>query len=388
MCKQKKTIILAVISILILSLNLYAEVFTSDTYGYSIDFPEGFTIADAAGEESYFFSHQSFPLSAVLRIYTDGRYSDAKTASEDSLKKLGAVSDTNTFQWRNTPCALSYFTMTMDNTKYEGWGFSSSLPSGKGILFFMMYTPQENYAVYNKCIVSSIDSICIDRGSFFESGPVTSFAYPPEGKKTVELLVAGLTIPVTVDIIDSEAGEFVVEREFNVLTLYSGTELQERARQRYYQQIYRDAYGRLKKTSFEISAVIGSKALETNPSSPDYYSAASLLNWTQNLPYERNFSKSDFTHPVSALQGKGSDCDSRAMLLTILYRQMNIGAEFFLSTEYSHSVVGVDVPGKGAAIDYEGTMYLLGETTAKVDLGLMAQDMSDSSKWFVIPLAE
>ncbi|HPX26601.1 MAG TPA: hypothetical protein PLG87_07310 [Treponemataceae bacterium] len=388
MCKQIKFVVLVVLSILIFSFSLYGEVFTSDQYGYSIDFPEGFTIANASGEESYFFAHQSFPLSAVLRIYTDGRYTDVKTASDDSLKKLGASSDTNTFQWRNTACALSYFTMTMDNTKYEGWGFSSSLPSGRGMLFFMMYTPQENYAVYNKCILSSIDSICIDRGSFFESGPVTAFAYPPEGKKNVQLSIAGLTVPVTVDIIDAEAGEFVVEREFNVLTLYAGTALQERARQRYYQLIYRDAYGRLKKASFEISAVIGSKAQELNPSLPEFYTAASLLSWTQNFPYERNFSKSDFTHPVSALQGVGSDCDSRAMLLAILYRQMNIKAQFFLSTEYSHSVVGIDIPGKGARIDYEGRTYLLGETTAKVDLGLMAQDMSDSSKWFVIPLAE
>ncbi len=252
----------------------------------------------------------------------------------------------------------------------------------------MMYTPQQNYEVYNKCILSAIDSICIDRGSFFESGPVTAFAYPMEGKKTVMLSIANNTIPVTVDSIDDEAGEFVVEREFNVLTLYAGTQLQERARQRYYQQIYRDAYGRLKKAAFEIHAVLGLKAQEVNPNSPGYYIANSLLQWTQGFPYERNFSKSDFTHPVSALKGTGSDCDSRAMLLSILFRQMNMRSEFFLSTELSHSVVGVDIPGKGARLEYEGTMYLLGETTAKVDIGLIAQEMSDSSKWFVVPLAE
>lgn len=384
MCKRK--FFITAIAILIFSFSIHAEVFSSDTYGYFIDFPEGFMVVNSAGEESYFLTHQSFPISAVLRIYTDGRYTDVKKASEDSLKKLGAASDTNTFEWRNTVCALSYFTMNLDSTDYEGWAFTASLPSG--IFFFMMYTPQQNYEVYNKCILSAIDSICIDRGSFFESGPVTAFAYPMEGKKTVMLSIANNTIPVTVDSIDDEAGEFVVEREFNVLTLYAGTQLQERARQRYYQQIYRDAYGRLKKAAFEIHAVLGLKAQEVNPNSPGYYIANSLLQWTQGFPYERNFSKSDFTHPVSALKGTGSDCDSRAMLLSILFRQMNMRSEFFLSTELSHSVVGVDIPGKGARLEYEGTMYLLGETTAKVDIGLIAQEMSDSSKWFVVPLAE
>lgn len=379
MCKHKRVILTITLILLCCTAALNAEVFGNDEYGYSVDFPEGFTIVQSSGEDSYFFAHQSFPLSAVLRIYTDGRYKDAYSASSDSLKKLGASADTNVFQWRNTSSALSYFTMMMDNILYEGWGFASPLPSGRGLLFFMMYTPQDQYNNYNKCIISAVDSIAIDRGSLFESGPVTSFAYPAEGKKTVIVNVAGISIPVTVDSIDSEAGEFAVEREFSVLKLYAGTELQERARQRYYQQIYRDAYGRLKKASFEISAYLPLSQEET---------AKALLKWTQEFPYERNFLKSDFTHPVSALQGKGSDCDSRAMLLTILLRQMNIKAELFLSTSYSHSVVGVNIPGKGARLDYEGSSYLLGETTAKVDLGLIAQDMSDSTQWFVIPLAE
>lgn len=388
MCKHKNRIICILIFAFLSISTLVAEIFTNDDYGYLIDFPEGFTIVNSDGEESYFFAHQEFPISAVFRVYETGRYADAQTTSVESLKKLGATSDTNAFQWRNETCALSYYTMILDEIDYEGWSFSSPLPSGKGILFFMMYTPKESYQMYNACILSALDSVCIDRGSYFESGPVTSYAYPSEGKKIVELSIDNQKIPVSIDFIDKEAGEFVVEREFSVLTLYGGTELQERARERYYQQIYKDSYGRLKKSSFELYSKLYGPAEKANPASPQIYIAKALLTWVQNFSYERNFSKSDFTHPVSALEGEGSDCDSRSMLLTIMLRQMNMKTAFFISTTYSHSVFGVDLPGNGARLPYNNTDFLLGETTAKIELGLIAQDMSDSSQWFAIPLVE
>jgi len=67
---------------------------------------------------------------------------------------------------------------------------------------------------------------------------------------------------------------------------------------------------------------------------------------------------------------------------------MNIKSQLFISTVFSHSVFGSDVSGKGARLDFEGTAYLLGETTASVDIGLIAREMNDSTKWFAIPLAE
>ena len=56
----------------------------------------------------------------------------------------------------------------------------------------------------------------------------------------------------------------------------------------------------------------------------------------------------------------------------------------FISPHFSHAFFGIDIEGKGARLEQDGTNYLLGETTAQVDLGLVPQDMSDSTKWFGI----
>ena len=39
-------------------------------------------------------------------------------------------------------------------------------------------------------------------------------------------------------------------------------------------------------------------------------------------------------------------------------------------------------------IDVAGNSYLLGETTAKVDFGLIASNLNDTSKWINIQLPE
>ena len=42
--------------------------------------------------------------------------------------------------------------------------------------------------------------------------------------------------------------------------------------------------------------------------------------------------------------------------------------------------------GNGAHLEEGGIQYLLGETTAKVDFGLIAQDMAIKEKWFGVLL--
>ena len=67
---------------------------------------------------------------------------------------------------------------------------------------------------------------------------------------------------------------------------------------------------------------------------------------------------------------------------------MNIKSTLFVSTEYSHAIVGAVLDKNGAKIDVAGNSYLLGETTAKVDFGLIASNLNDTSKWINIQLPE
>ena len=52
-----------------------------------------------------------------------------------------------------------------------------------------------------------------------------------------------------------------------------------------------------------------------------------------------------------------------------------------LSKEFSHSLVAVDVQGTGARFPFNGKKYLVGETTAKVDLGLIDSEQSEITAW-------
>jgi hypothetical protein len=59
-----------------------------------------------------------------------------------------------------------------------------------------------------------------------------------------------------------------------------------------------------------------------------------------------------------------------------------------VSRDYSHAMVGVDVPGGGQRFAFEGKAYLVGETTAEVGIGMIAANQADWSKWMGIQLGD
>ena len=121
---------------------------------------------------------------------------------------------------------------------------------------------------------------------------------------------------------------------------------------------------------------------------PEVNYAQKVLQFVQEKEYGRSQDSTDFTDLCSTFLGKKSDCDSRSILVAILLHQMNIKSTLFVSTEYSHAIVGAVLDKNGAKIDVAGNSYLLGETTAKVDFGLIASNLNDTSKWINIQLPE
>jgi hypothetical protein len=49
-------------------------------------------------------------------------------------------------------------------------------------------------------------------------------------------------------------------------------------------------------------------------------------------------------------------------------------------------MLGVDVPGGGQRFEFNGKKYLVGETTSKIGIGMIAADMADWTKWLGINL--
>jgi hypothetical protein len=93
---------------------------------------------------------------------------------------------------------------------------------------------------------------------------------------------------------------------------------------------------------------------------------------------------SDFVNLVSALTEGRGDCDSRALLWALFLAQANIGAGIMVSREYSHALGMAELPGPGARFPFEGREYLVAETTARVELGLIGRSMSETGKWLGI----
>ena len=373
-------------------LPLWSEQLGSTTYGYSLDLPEGFVLVDSSGDgKGYQFQNIIYPVDILIKIYDTNTFDSATAALNSTLIKLSAKAEVSQVDWRNTDCIIAQFSMSLNGKNNEGWGVCAALPEKKGYFLMLSYAESNNnqenstFSAVEPIILSAIDSLYIDRGSFYSAGPVTTFAFPESEEQSITLNIAGKEIPTVIYKEDAIANEFVIEREFYVLKLFADTELWVQAWQRYYRQIYRDAYHRLKRPAFDIyAALYRSDTLERSKKEPAEITKE-LLNWVQSFEYQRDTSNSDFVSLPAVLSGEsGSDCDSRSMLLAILLRQMNIETVIFVSPIYSHAMLGVNLNLPGAKIQVDGTEFLLGETTDSVELGLVAKEMSVTENWLPI----
>jgi hypothetical protein len=147
------------------------------------------------------------------------------------------------------------------------------------------------------------------------------------------------------------------------------------ARKRFYRAVYRDSWDRLADAAFVLERKLNVPPLENRDL------AEQALKWVQGFIYERDLMGSDFVNLISAAcEGRG-DCDSRAMLWALILNHANIPAGIMISPELGHATGLADLPGSGARFETDGKKWLVAETTAKVALGLIAEDYSEIRKW-------
>jgi hypothetical protein len=388
----KRFFLTAAVCLLFSVIPLAAEIVTDTVFGWSLDLPEGFRVDDHTDDNmSYLFSHDRMPVSLAIKLYEKGTYNSAEEALSGTVKKLpSGTCEKTLFTWRNTDCALGTFSMTIGQKKYAGWTEAVTLSAKKAQLVLLCYADTQIEKDCEQFIMSVLNSLTIDRGSSFEPGIVVSYAFPPTEKQNLILTINGRKIETQIDKDDIEAADFVVNCEYTVLSLYANNEKWQQAWQRYYRLIFRDSFGRLKKVSFDINSALAEDARKLNPQQPDEGMAQLLLTWSQGFTYEREKDKADFTSLPAILIGKGSDCDSRSLLLCTLLENMGIKTALFVSREYSHAVFGADVKSfstdENAHMTAGNTDFLLGETTAHINMGLIAQDMKDTDKWIPVEL--
>lgn len=367
---------------------LSAEEIADDDFGYYLDVPEDYKVESyTADGMTYLFKHKWLPVELIIKNYGTDVYPDSKTCLSATLNKLKAtIEGIDTFKWRNADCAITIFdSKIMKNVPVTGWALSVNLPGKNDILTLLCYADSDKANDLEQFIISTLNSLCIDNGSFTSPGIITTYAFPKTQDRQVNLNIAGKRITTTFDADDAEASEFVIQCEYAVLKIFATKEKWNEAWTRFYKLIYRDNYSRLRKAASDIEGALLPQARKANPSNPSEEMNRMLLNWVQEFPYSRAMEAeaTDFTNPIAAITGSGSDCDSRSLLMCILLKHMGIKTCLFVSKIYKHALYGADIsPAWGARIKVKKTDYLLGETTVKnLKPGLIAQEQSDTKKW-------
>lgn len=364
----------------------FSEQITDRDFGFSLDIPEGFEIADYTEDGmSYVFSHPNIPVTLVMKLTEEKNAKSAAEVLNINLKKLNASGETDSFKWNGTVCGISNFSMSLDDN-YSGWAVSAPVKIQDYYVILLCYAPESKKGC-DQFIISTINSLSINNEYLNTPGIITSYAFPPEGSESVLLKIGGKEIKTSLDKSDEEAAKFVIDLEYSVLNLYANHKMWKEAWQRYYRMIYRDNAGRLQQTAKNIYDSIYPELKKSKPQDADIKYAQALLSWVQTFGYERAQSKieSDFTSLPASIKGKGSDCDSRSMLVSVLLNYTGIDTAMLISREYSHAVVVTDIPAPGQTFTMEnGREYLFGETTARVTWGMMAQDQADRTKWIPV----
>lgn len=368
--------------------SLNAESISDKDFKFSLDIPEGFQI-DSYTEDgmSYIFSHPNIPVTLVLRIYNNLDKTDSSSVLKNTLSKLSAKSDIDSFYWSKKTCAISSFSMTIDQN-YKGWAICAPSLIEGSYINLMCYAPSDKEAACEQFIMSTLNGLCINPDYYYVPGIITSYAFPSQGKTQNKVTINNKTIISQIDKADIEASNFVIELEYSVLKLYAKHALWKEAWQRYYKMIYRDAFGRLEDFSEKTFEALYPLAEKENPSNPDITYAQYLLSWVQTFNYQRagNINDSDFTSPLAAICGQGNDCDSRSMLLSILLNSIDVESILLFSIDYSHAMAATNIkaPGQTYKLEENQKEYIFGETTDNVTWGMIVQDQSDRSKWIPV----
>ena len=356
---------------------LFAESFYSPTWGFSMDLPEGYEYVEGNGKDRFSFSGPS-EVKFDLIVYNN-TYKSIKELADDANRRLGNSGSADFFTYREKEAAL----IELKFGEYAGWALCVPLSPSSGasgaMLLALSYSPVSGIDM-NLFHMSALDSVNPADEDRYYPGPIMDYAYPRGELKQVQLAQTGASAMIREN--DAEAAQALIEREFNILVNYMETPFLKEAWIRYYRFICRDSFDRVTEAAVALVNIFGGNTAASSEAKREF--AQTALTFVQGFEYERNFEGSDFTNLVTAvIEGRG-DCDSRAMLWAIILVHAEIQAAMMISPEHGHAMGLADIAGAGARFEANETKWLVAETTAKVDIGLIEQEMSDPEAWIGI----
>jgi len=362
--------------LLVIPVFLSAESMYSPTWGFFIDLPEGYGFTDGNDRDRFSFTGPSEAMFDIA-VY-DGTYPSIQELVSDVNRRIGNRGDVDFFRYHDRQAAIIKLTFGT----YDGWGLCVELGDSTTrtpFLLALAYGPA-NIKELELFHVSALDSIAPSPAERRYPGPVIEYSYPRGETRSVALAVGGVS--ATIHENDAEAAQVLIEREFLILQNYYNSPLVQEAWSRYYRFIYRDSYDRV--TAVADALVRGWGGYSAGSDEAKRAFAQRALAFVQGFRYERDLSGSDFVNLVNAVTEGRGDCDSRAILWAIILSHANIRGAFMLSSHYSHAMGLAEIAGSGARFAAGGTNWLVAETTASVDIGLISQDQSDPQHWFAV----
>lgn len=371
-------------------LALTAEQIYSPTWGYALDLPESFALTNKEDTSRYLFQHSILPVDLQIALYKKNEFQNIQNSAEHIFKQLNMEHKDILFLWRNKNAILSSVNFVYaPSEKYQpknlsGWLLSLELPNDSGWLIMLTYTDTEKAGLYEPLMISAIDTVFTDMPSYFEPGPVTTALYPKTGTKEIEYSFNNATIKFNTELSDAQANQSVIDREFALLTFYLKHEHVYEAWKRYYRVIFRDAWSRL----YPASSAIQSFFFNSAHSLTNLQIASEVLRFVQNFIYERDRNGADFMNLPQAFLEKRGDCDSRALLMILILKQLNIDAILLVSPAKSHAIAAIDCQtGGNEAGNYfthNGKQYLLAETTSHTVPGEIVEKPFHPEDWFPV----
>ncbi|TFG83075.1 MAG: hypothetical protein E4H20_06325 [Spirochaetales bacterium] len=401
-----------------------SEEYNSDR-GFYIDLPEEFTFVDGDVTGQYTFASIDGTITVTIVAYDPTRFASIQDIVRNTLNKLAARGTPSYFQYAGRDAALMDINFGSGASASRGMAFfidgspeqAARAESESGgcayDLIFIAHTASGSFNASRDVIRSAIDGFSADFGALAAPGPIGTAARAalgPARTRMARIMFGKAALVVPWDPREGSVAQETVEREYRVLTPYGASpELVEAAIRRFYRMAWRDSAPSLDRlalelvTAWETGAWAGT-AMEPRladgstvrtydgpaegprygaPADPRGYAAA-LLSWTQKWVYERSPKGSDVVNPLSAaMEGRG-DCDSRAMALSVILRREDIESVLLISLAHEHALAGIDAPGPGARFPYRDTSWLVAETTARVDIGLIDASQSAINDWFAV----
>jgi len=358
--------------LLLLPALAFSESLFSPTWGFLIDLPEGYEYTDGNDRDRYSFSGPGGSMFDIV-VY-NGVYKTMKELIDDVNRRLRNSGEFDFYDYNGRQAAI----LKLNFNNFSGWGFCvelSSSAAAKPMFLALAYGPadMEELELFH---VSALDSICPSREERYYPGPIIEYSYP-RGENRPVTLKGGISAAVREN--DEEAAQVLVEREFMILKNYIDTPYWKEAWLRYYRFVYRDSWIRIAGPVSALVNNLGGKSTGSDETKRAF--AQKALTFVQGFNYERNLTESDFINLVTAVVKGIGDCDSRAMLWAIILAQADIHSAIMVSPYYNHAMGLAEIGGIGARFTINGIGWLVAETTDKVDIGLIGQDVSDPRYW-------